>query len=273
MTAISIPRKHWTIPVRPELDRGNGIGKLILGGVTFSGGQQFCHDVQAPAGFAPVLEDRPSVLGSSLTALNNSLTPNYAWSNWVGYPGESTGWTGLAMACWAPGGKVPIQLLMSITVGSPNNSYQFVGIQAHYTSGIRAIHRGASTVVTGYFSPLELCPIAVVYKPGVSLSILSKQFKDTVSTTVTGFYGGGNTQQGMHFGADTSGGRITFGHYLPYALDDAAVDDWLENPLQIYCPPEPIRIYSLPSGPISINSITASNITQTGARITLGVTR
>ena len=38
---------------------------------------------------------------------------------------------------------------------------------------------------------------------------------------------------------------------------------------------DPIRIYSLPSGPISlaINSITASNITQTGARITLGLTR
>ena len=38
---------------------------------------------------------------------------------------------------------------------------------------------------------------------------------------------------------------------------------------------DPIRIYSLPTGAISlsINSITASNITQTGARITLGLTR
>ena len=36
---------------------------------------------------------------------------------------------------------------------------------------------------------------------------------------------------------------------------------------------DPIRIYSLPSGAISINSITASNIAQTGARITLGLTR
>ena len=35
---------------------------------------------------------------------------------------------------------------------------------------------------------------------------------------------------------------------------------------------DPIRIYSLPSGPISISwsSLTASNITQTGARLTLG---
>lgn len=36
---------------------------------------------------------------------------------------------------------------------------------------------------------------------------------------------------------------------------------------------DPIRIYSFPSGAITITSITASNITQTGARITLGLTR
>ena len=52
------------------------------------------------------------------------------------------------------------------------------------------------------------------------------------------------------------------------ALDLAA------NPWQLFRA-DPIRIYSLPTGAISlsINSITASNITQTGARITLGLTR
>lgn len=44
------------------------------------------------------------------------------------------------------------------------------------------------------------------------------------------------------------------------------------NPWQLFRA-DPIRIYSLPTGAISINSITASNITQTGARITLGLTR
>ena len=46
------------------------------------------------------------------------------------------------------------------------------------------------------------------------------------------------------------------------------------NPWQLFRA-DPIRIYSLPSGPISvtINSITASNITSSGARITLGLTR
>ena len=44
------------------------------------------------------------------------------------------------------------------------------------------------------------------------------------------------------------------------------------NPWQLFRA-DPARIYSLPTGAISINSITASNITQTGARITLGLTR
>ena len=45
-----------------------------------------------------------------------------------------------------------------------------------------------------------------------------------------------------------------------------------DNPWQLFRA-DPIRIYSFPSGAISINSILASNITQTGARITLGLTR
>lgn len=50
--------------------------------------------------------------------------------------------------------------------------------------------------------------------------------------------------------------------------------DLAENPWQLFRA-DPIRIYSIPSGPISltINSITASNITSSGARITLGLTR
>ena len=56
------------------------------------------------------------------------------------------------------------------------------------------------------------------------------------------------------------------------ALSAAQALDLAANPWQLFRA-DPIRIYSLPSGAISINSITASNITQTGARITLGLTR
>ena len=56
------------------------------------------------------------------------------------------------------------------------------------------------------------------------------------------------------------------------ALSDAEVAEISQNPWQLFRA-DPVRIYSLPSGAITINSLTASNITQTGARITLGLTR
>ena len=43
----------------------------------------------------------------------------------------------------------------------------------------------------------------------------------------------------------------------------------LDNPWSVFRA-DPIRIYSLPSGAISWSSLTASNITQTGATLTLG---
>lgn len=55
-------------------------------------------------------------------------------------------------------------------------------------------------------------------------------------------------------------------------LVDAEAKELYRNPWQLFRA-DPVRIYSLPTGAISINSITASNITQTGARITLGLTR
>ncbi len=44
------------------------------------------------------------------------------------------------------------------------------------------------------------------------------------------------------------------------------------NPYQIFRA-DPIRFYSLPSGAITLNSLTASNITSSGARFTVSVTR
>ena len=45
-----------------------------------------------------------------------------------------------------------------------------------------------------------------------------------------------------------------------------------ENPWQLFRA-DPLRIYSLPSGAITLNSLTMSNITQTTARATLSLTR
>lgn len=58
------------------------------------------------------------------------------------------------------------------------------------------------------------------------------------------------------------------------ALTPHEIAELNRAPYQIFRA-DPIRIYSFPTGPISlaINSITASNITSSGARITLGLTR
>lgn len=57
------------------------------------------------------------------------------------------------------------------------------------------------------------------------------------------------------------------------ALPSELAQDLQRNPFQIL-ESDPIRIYSIPTSTgLSINSISASNITQTGATITLGLTR
>ena len=84
----------------------------------------------------------------------------------------------------------------------------------------------------------------------------------------------------LGFGSVAGGGGASGWFDMEYALtlnralDEHEALEFHANPWQLFRA-DPIRIYSLPSGAISlsINSITASNITQTGARITLGLTR
>ena len=70
----------------------------------------------------------------------------------------------------------------------------------------------------------------------------------------------------------TSGGAsIGIAVFGAAAWEDSLHNEIADAPYQIFRA-DPIRIYSLPSGPISISwsSLTASNITQTGATLTLG---
>ena len=56
------------------------------------------------------------------------------------------------------------------------------------------------------------------------------------------------------------------------ALSADEIAELSRNPWQLFRA-DPIRIYSFPTGAISINSVTASSITASGATITLGLTR
>ena len=66
--------------------------------------------------------------------------------------------------------------------------------------------------------------------------------------------------------------RVLGGGWFRRLVSDAEARALSANVWQLFRA-DPLRIYSLPTGAISINSILASNITQTGARITLGLTR
>lgn len=56
------------------------------------------------------------------------------------------------------------------------------------------------------------------------------------------------------------------------ALSESECTDLSANPWQLFRA-NPVRFYSLPSGPITLNSLTASNITSSGSRFTVGLTR
>lgn len=70
----------------------------------------------------------------------------------------------------------------------------------------------------------------------------------------------------------TLDGRIYLAAAWARALSDEELREMYRCPWQLFRA-DPLRIYSLPSGPITITGITASDITSSGARITLGLTR
>ena len=91
---------------------------------------------------------------------------------------------------------------------------------------------------------------------------------------LSGAYSGTSAYDRMHSGSRFFSGSVsnTLSAFWRKFLVPDAQRELALNPWQLFRA-DPIRIYSLPTGAISINSITASNITQTGARITLGLTR
>lgn len=135
--------------------------------------------------------------------------------------------------------------------------------QSNYTGG--GINTPAPSFGTGEWVPAMWAqPVkeaGTAYMPGVEVS--------TLAATANSYRAPAST---MRVSPGIDGHDLAVFALLPRVCGK---DEYLElalNPWQLFRA-DPIRIYSLPTGAISINSITASNITQTGARITLGLTR
>lgn len=154
-------------------------------------------------------------------------------------------------------------------------------IQVDVSGGfLRYIRVGSSTVTTQV--PLENYKwhtvVCIGRSPTDASLTLNGQLVGTSSASVTfnapwtrawiGCIGGDFAPLGtLNINA-----QIALSAWLPSTLSDAQGVALSANPWQLFRA-EPVRIYSLPSGAITLNSLTASNITQTGARITLGLTR
>ena len=106
-----------------------------------------------------------------------------------------------------------------------------------------------------------------LYRDGAPLTLSASS---AVAEMPTG--GGGAWVGGAAANNRGHAGPILLCAVVRGVLSSAEVWELSSAPWQLFRA-DPIRIYSLPTGAISINSITASNITQTGARITLGLTR
>ena len=131
----------------------------------------------------------------------------------------------------------------------PSTGYVRQGEAQHVAATVTSANL-ASLYVDGLLHGTGTAPVDNVYRNELSIGAAHR----------------GNTPE------LTFDGRIFIAGWgkQPHTADELVA--LYESPWQLFRA-DPIRIYSLPTGAISINSIAASNITQTGARITLGLTR
>lgn len=275
MTAIIIPRKHYTQPQgRVVVDAANHAGAKALAAMTFQ--------------------------GSVFDAAAGGLVP------YIGAPVYGAGATGYGLRATGdyklelPANPVHLQkqevtyyAVLQSTGGGNNGSVFLRGMGSSTASVAIGVHRGSLNgwggAVNGTTSDFFAFPLADIGAAAVSVpaTLVLTVGGGVARLYVNGQFAGSGTYGGdidysrtdiglLIFGASTeiSGfrGLLYSAGVIDGAMDADAAEDFSANPWQLFRA-EPTRIYSLPTGAISINSILASNITQTGARITLGLTR
>lgn len=189
--------------------------------------------------------------------------------------------------------EVTYYAVLQSTGGSNNGAVLSRDMGSSVASVSVGVHRGSyngwGIAVNGTTSDLFAYPIANIGNPAVN----------NVPATLVVTVGGGVARlyvNGQFAGSGNYGGDIDYSRtddglaifsagsvvsnfrgvlYSAGVIDGAmspeAAKDFSANPWQLFRA-DPIRIYSLPSGPISLSwsSLTASNITASGARLTLG---
>ena len=270
MTGISIPRRHYTQPQgRVEVDWANPLAQgLLVAATPFSEmaiQPEIRYGARGAGARGGVLNRGPvthGVANSTVFVLTQALLPDdgswWASSRLVFADTSAVYANDLGLKASAP----KIYGVMSVGARDTAGTVRLAeidvqeGSQTYGGSFSGAATVGADLLVTGFGSGK---------KWGTSAALQGYSYNAPAPTYSGPIFGGAITGKGLmdHLSLALRWGRV---------CSDEEIFEVERNPWQLFRA-DPIRIYSLPTGAISINSITASNITQTGARITLGLTR
>lgn len=278
MSVIIIPRRHYTQPQgRVAVDSANYAGAQALAAYMFQG-DVFDAVSGGPQGYVSIGSSpqyTSGAIGAGLLA-NGAYRIDLLPINPEHLQRQAVTW----YSVFHNAGSGNAGVVFSRSMGTITSSAS-IGVHNGSLNGwVRSINGTtydlSGSPVANIGSAATLVPATLVMTMG---SGVARLFVNGVLVD-EGAYGGdidySRTDRGFSFfrsGESVSSFRgVLYGAgildgALPY---DAAID-LSANPWQLFRA-DPLRIYSLPSGPISISwsSLTASNITQTGARLTLG---
>ena len=264
MTAIIIPRKHLAQPqgrVRIRRDWEPRLASLLH--FSPSGARDLADQAAnyAPVGAAAI---DPHANGLGLRTGAGGTTNGYVESS-----GAMAGWSGnptlvfflpeIAASQGANGAMLhAIPAATQYTQITPSGDAVYVLGQGAYSIGENILGKRNHTLI------LRATSQDPAWFSG-------RRKTDGVTGTI------GTGAKTVRYGAWSSAGWQFNGVYGSVAtvkgfLSDAEAYDLIDYPWLFY-EADPIRIYSLPSGAITLNSLTMSNITQTSTRATLGLTR
>lgn len=265
MTAIIIPRKHYTQPQgRVCIDSNNPASRDL---------------VIAALGGVDVVKGAPAItLGGVSEALPDGTARSFSGAQYDAYSGLDDSFTYVSeftiAGLWQRRGAA-IQRIASmgfnsrvrgaaLSLSADGSVRAIVAIPG---VGNRIVGTPISAVRTTYFS-------AVVHGGGKLRLNHRGVYTDEMDSAAALF----DAKPEFRVGADSApsaflDGSVLFAAFWLRALGDEELRSLNNNPWQLFRA-DPIRIYSFPSGPIipTLSGLTTTNITQSGARHSLTLT-
>lgn len=274
MTAIIIPRKHYTQPQ----------GRLVAAGGQSLSGMRFlsagAHTVDALGGatstfsggdvFGPLASTSP--VGDALAFRGNGSSGGFV--EFASVPYIPPPFSGLMLLKKS---SLITEALVSFGGASAAKGWKISSRDNART--ICLTYGGvADYVISASFFPAvpELIPVVIISQGSTCYA-----YSPYGKYSRTGLGAAGNPTKPLTMGAahngtvyaDYSASEIALTALWSRALSEAEAMELIANPWQLFRA-DPIRFYSLPSGPIipTLSGLTTSNITSSGARHSLTLT-